>query len=165
MDAKLICQTVGVALSASGLLAHFIVKLRGKFSTEFTFAMIIINYICVKFLLLLKPLSSFLDSNSLFAWLISHQPAVLFSQNKPATSNQPAVLFSQNKPAPAISHQPNEQAENPGHLHSAINTDVDLFIGSSSLKTDAHFEATVLLCMYKAEIPPMYNAEIPPYKG
>jgi hypothetical protein len=30
----------------------------------------------------------------------------------PATSrNQPAVLFSQNKPAPAISHQPTEQAE------------------------------------------------------
>jgi hypothetical protein len=34
-------------------------------------------------------------TNSLFAWLIGHQPA---------------VLFSQNKPAPAISHQPNEQA-------------------------------------------------------
>jgi hypothetical protein len=48
--------------------------------------------------------------NALFAWLISHQPAVLFSHNKPATSNQPAVLFSQNKPAPAISHQPTEQA-------------------------------------------------------
>jgi hypothetical protein len=47
---------------------------------------------------------------SLFVWLISHQPAVLFSQNKPATSNQPAVLFSQNKPAPAINHQPTEQA-------------------------------------------------------
>jgi hypothetical protein len=46
----------------------------------------------------------------LFAWLISHQPAVLFSQNKSATSNQTAVLFSQNKPAPVISHQPNEQA-------------------------------------------------------
>jgi hypothetical protein len=31
----------------------------------------------------------------------------------PATSrNQPAVLFSQNKPAPAISHQPTEQAVN-----------------------------------------------------
>jgi hypothetical protein len=50
---------------------------------------------------------------ALFAWLISHQPAVLFSHNKPATSNQPAVLFSQNKPAPAISHQPTEQAEEP----------------------------------------------------
>jgi hypothetical protein len=37
----------------------------------------------------------------LFVRLISHQPAVLFSQNKPATSNQPAVLFSQNKSAPA----------------------------------------------------------------
>jgi hypothetical protein len=47
---------------------------------------------------------------ALFAWLISHQPTVLFSQNKSATSNQPTVLFTQNKPAPAISHQPNEQA-------------------------------------------------------
>jgi hypothetical protein len=46
------------------------------------------------------------STNTLFAWLISHQPAVLFSQNKPATSNQPAVLFSQDKPAPATS-QPN----------------------------------------------------------
>jgi hypothetical protein len=49
---------------------------------------------------------------ALFAWLMSHQPAVLFSQNKSATSNQPTVLFSQNKPAPAVSHQPNEQAVN-----------------------------------------------------
>jgi hypothetical protein len=49
-------------------------------------------------------------NHALFAWLINHQPAVLFSQNKPATSNQPAVLFSQKKPAPAISHQPTEQA-------------------------------------------------------
>jgi hypothetical protein len=40
---------------------------------------------------------------SLFARFISHQPAVLFSQNKPATSNQPAVLFSHSKSAPAIS--------------------------------------------------------------
>jgi hypothetical protein len=39
----------------------------------------------------------------------SHQPPVLFSQNKPTTNNQPAVLFSQNKSAPASSHQPNEQ--------------------------------------------------------
>jgi hypothetical protein len=51
-----------------------------------------------------------LDVTSLFVRLISHQPAVLFSRDKPATSNQPAVLFSQNKSAPAISHQPNEQA-------------------------------------------------------
>jgi hypothetical protein len=48
---------------------------------------------------------------ALFVWLIIHQPTVLFSQNKPAITNQPAVLFSQNKPAPAISHQPNEQAD------------------------------------------------------
>jgi hypothetical protein len=47
---------------------------------------------------------------ALFAWLISHQTAVLFSHNKLATSNQSAVLFSQNEPAPAISHQPTEQA-------------------------------------------------------
>jgi hypothetical protein len=47
---------------------------------------------------------------ALFVWLSSHQPAVLFSQNKPTINNQPAVLFSQNKSAPAISHQPNEQA-------------------------------------------------------
>jgi hypothetical protein len=52
----------------------------------------------------------FVKSCSLFAWLISHQPTVFFSQNKPATINQPAVLFSQNKSAPTISHQPNEQA-------------------------------------------------------
>jgi hypothetical protein len=47
-------------------------------------------------------------TTALFAWLISHQPAELFSQSKSTTSSQPAVLFSQNKPAPAISHQPNE---------------------------------------------------------
>jgi hypothetical protein len=51
------------------------------------------------------------ETSALFAWLISYQPAVLFSQNKPATSNQPTVLFSPNKSAPAISHQPNEQAD------------------------------------------------------
>jgi hypothetical protein len=39
-----------------------------------------------------------------------HQPAVLFSQNKSATSNQQTVLLSQNKSVSAISHQPNEQA-------------------------------------------------------
>jgi hypothetical protein len=38
---------------------------------------------------------------TLFAWLISHQPTVLFSQNKPATSNQPTLILSQNKPTPA----------------------------------------------------------------
>jgi hypothetical protein len=49
--------------------------------------------------------------SSLFVWLISHQPSVLFSQDKPVISNQLTVFFSQNKSAPAISHQPNEQAE------------------------------------------------------
>jgi hypothetical protein len=55
------------------------------------------------------PRSAWRPHPRLFTWLISHQPAILFSQNKPATSNQPTVLFSQNKPAPAISHQPNER--------------------------------------------------------
>jgi hypothetical protein len=32
--------------------------------------------------------------SALFAWLISHQPTVLFSQNKPATSNQPEPASS-----------------------------------------------------------------------
>jgi hypothetical protein len=43
---------------------------------------------------------------ALFVWLISHQTAVFFSQNKPATSNQPAVLFFQSKPVPVM-RQPN----------------------------------------------------------
>jgi hypothetical protein len=51
-----------------------------------------------------------MGTGSLFVRLISQRPAVLFSQNKPATNNQPAVLFSHSKSAPAISHQPNEQA-------------------------------------------------------
>jgi hypothetical protein len=50
------------------------------------------------------------EAITLFVWLISHRPTVLFSQNKSAISNQPTVLFSQNKPAPAISHQPTEHA-------------------------------------------------------
>jgi nucleoside-diphosphate-sugar epimerase len=54
-------------------------------------------------------LGPMLAPSALFAWLISHQPAVLFSHNKSATGNQPAVLFSHNKPAPTISHQLNEQ--------------------------------------------------------
>jgi hypothetical protein len=39
------------------------------------------------------------------------RPVRLLISHQPTTSNQPAVLFSQNKPAPAISHQPNEQAD------------------------------------------------------
>jgi hypothetical protein len=62
---------------------------------------------------------------ALFVWLISHQPTVLFSQNKPATGNQPTVLFSQNKSAPAINHQPNEQAVKGYPLVSARNTSRD----------------------------------------
>jgi hypothetical protein len=68
---------------------------------------------------------TFYQSNTLFAWLISHQPAVLFSQNKPTTSNQPTVFFSQNKPAPAISHQPNEH-ETQEHVRFLLSSWSDL---------------------------------------
>jgi cytoskeletal protein RodZ len=44
---------------------------------------------------------------AMFAWIISHQPTVLFSQNKPATSNQPepasSTLLSEQT---STSHQP-----------------------------------------------------------
>jgi hypothetical protein len=59
--------------------------------------------------------------HALFVWLISHQPAVLFSQNKSATSNQPTLLFSHNKSAPAISHQPNEQTANLMNIRGALS--------------------------------------------
>jgi hypothetical protein len=54
----------------------------------------------------LSPQTHFLIL-ALFAWLISHQPTVLFSQNKPATSNQPepasSTLLSEQT---STSHQP-----------------------------------------------------------
>jgi hypothetical protein len=50
------------------------------------------------------PISTPFVSIALFVRLISHQPAVLFSQNKSATSNQSAVLFSHSKSAPARVH-------------------------------------------------------------
>jgi hypothetical protein len=44
---------------------------------------------------------------ALFAWLISHQPTVLFSQNKPATSNQqPARTSQQYSSLRTNQHQP-----------------------------------------------------------
>jgi hypothetical protein len=42
---------------------------------------------------------------------LAYQPPTNSTFLSEQTSNQP-VLFSQNKPAPAISNQPNEQAEN-----------------------------------------------------
>jgi hypothetical protein len=68
------------------------------------------SFLILHFSSLSPPFFFLMKPTTLFAWLISHQPTVLFSQNKPATSNQPALLFSQNKPASAISHQPTEQA-------------------------------------------------------
>jgi hypothetical protein len=58
---------------------------------------------------LLPPLTKRdVGRHALFAWLISHQPAVLFSHNKSATSNQPAILFSQkNQHQPSATSQPN----------------------------------------------------------
>jgi hypothetical protein len=80
-------------------------------------------------------------SGALFAWLISHQPAVLFSQNKPATSNQPAVPFSQNKPAPAISHQPTEQAEGlEGSTDATRNEEVGTAARTSYILSPAYGE-------------------------
>jgi hypothetical protein len=61
------------------------------------------------------PTLGICQSNALFVWLISHQPTVLFSQNKSATGNQPTVLFSQNKSAPAPS-QSNR------HLYFSVDT-------------------------------------------
>jgi hypothetical protein len=56
-----------------------------------------------------------LQSNSACSLGLSATSQQYFSliTNQPlATSrNQPAVLFSQNKPAPTISHQPTEQAD------------------------------------------------------
>jgi hypothetical protein len=53
------------------------------------------------------PRSVSAQTTSLFARLISHQPAVLFSQNEPATSNQPqpasSTLLSEQT---STSHQP-----------------------------------------------------------
>jgi hypothetical protein len=51
------------------------------------------------------------NDKSLFVWLNSHEPEVLFSQNKPATSNQSTLFFSQNKSALATNHLSNEHAE------------------------------------------------------
>jgi hypothetical protein len=56
----------------------------------------------------------YLKACSLGLSAISQQYFSLRTNQPPATSrNQPAVLFSQNKPAPAISHQPTEQAPGP----------------------------------------------------
>jgi hypothetical protein len=46
------------------------------------------------------------------------------------TSHQPAVLFSQNKSAPTISHQPNEQVEDGEKV-------ADLYSRTKKGKTDA----------------------------
>jgi hypothetical protein len=40
------------------------------------------------------------NASTMFVWLISHQPTILFSHNKPATINQ-SVIFFHNKSAPA----------------------------------------------------------------
>jgi hypothetical protein len=51
---------------------------------------------------------------------LAYQPPASSTFLSQQTSNQPAVLFSQNKPAPAISHQPTEQVKGvrpvPGHV-------------------------------------------------
>jgi hypothetical protein len=49
---------------------------------------------------------------ALFVWIISHQPAVLFSQSKTAITNQPAVFFLSEQTS--TSHQP--PAERTGYM-------------------------------------------------
>jgi hypothetical protein len=59
----------------------------------------------------------------------SQQYFSLRTNQPPATSrNQPAVLFSQNKPAPAISHQPTEQAESLFRLTRLSSRSLLLFL-------------------------------------
>jgi hypothetical protein len=50
------------------------------------------------------------DIHALFVWIISHQPALRFSQNKPAISKQYFSLRTNQHQSSLISHQPNEQA-------------------------------------------------------
>jgi hypothetical protein len=72
-------------------------------------------------------------TGALFVWLISHQPAVLFSQNKPTTNNQSALLFAQNKSAPVINHQPNEQVTDYGydkHILLLYRCDIQINVGT-----------------------------------
>jgi hypothetical protein len=54
--------------------------------------------------LALYSMSISISVQHLFLWLISHQPAVLFSQNKLATSNQPTTLVPSEQIS--TSHQP-----------------------------------------------------------
>jgi hypothetical protein len=57
---------------------------------------------------------------ALFVWLISHQPAVFFSQNKPVSST---FLSEQ------ISNQPNEQAGwDNGDLFAPKNRDLSIYV-------------------------------------
>jgi hypothetical protein len=61
----------------------------------------------------------------------SQQYFFLRTNQPPASSrNQPAVLFSQNKPAPAISHQPTEQADKVNDIFLTFGSynDTDLII-------------------------------------
>jgi hypothetical protein len=56
---------------------------------------------------------------SLFARLISHEPAVLFSQNESATSNQPQPVSS-TLLSEQTSHQPTEQADGRMALYCSV---------------------------------------------
>jgi hypothetical protein len=51
---------------------------------------------------------------SLFAWLISHQPTIFFSQNKPATSNHQPASSTFLSEQTSTSHQP--PAKRPGFI-------------------------------------------------
>jgi hypothetical protein len=82
--------------------------------------------------------------------LLAYLPpaAVLLSHIKPATSNQPAVLFSQNKPAPATS-QPNSLkvgalGEDPPMCFPWLTTGKLMFVVPSKLYSVSLFVAFAL---------------------
>jgi dihydroorotase-like cyclic amidohydrolase len=57
---------------------------------------------------------------------LAYQPAVLFSQKRPATNNQPTILFSLNKPA--TNHQANEESESDKSLFYGFRALVIVFV-------------------------------------
>jgi hypothetical protein len=91
-------------------------------------------YLSIVFVLNMDSLIFLFNSEfiSLFARLISHQPAVLFSQNEPATSNQPqpasSTLLSEQT---STSHQP--PANRTGCMYYWSNLYLHIFIKSNGV--------------------------------
>jgi hypothetical protein len=76
--------------------------------------------------------------DSLFARITSHQPAVLLSQNEPATSNQPQPVSSNFlSEQTSTSHQPpaNRTGWRLFHLTSLFNQTLDEIVPSIQIRT------------------------------